>query len=1440
MSLQIETQAFQFNNTVTGLSSAVFNSVSAISLSGVFYGSGSNLSLPSNATFSTLNILSTLNVTGSAYFYNTSNLTVSAALIYFGEGNTANLLDLGIATHFTGPLSNGNTNYQHTGFVRRANQGSPGAWTLFSGLTTEPGTYSVNGINWNDPYITVDSLSANVLGNLSGSYVTVGTGNSNQWNTAYQSISSQPYALISSTSSIKTILGSNSATGQLSLVAGGYQNAANGLYSNVNGGTVNIAGSAWATVGGGNLNQALSGYSVVAGGWSNCATNWASTVNGGYGNRALGSGSIVGGGLNNTSSGNYSGILGGQNNSTNGLSSVFILGSNITAPSANYTYVNNLSSQGLLAANGGSSNNWNSVYSYVNTNSATDNPAYNIATFSTLSSQAYTLVSNTSSIQPIVGNNIATSWGTILLSHFDTTQYLLDSSPYNIPYVLPIAGTGFSLDTTTKISGAGSVKTTGSGVGALYRQKNGILNLGTGDFTIELWVYPRGYSSGLSYSILNYDNYQIGVYASSGSVGNPYFTDSNSTQNVATGVNLNINTWYHYAIVRKNNITKFFINGTVYSTTYTDNSFITANLNNNASSAYQGLSFLDTSAGFQFLGNIDELRIIKGYALYTANFTTPTPPLSAFTPNAYTGSLIASGSANNAIGNNSTILNGSYNIVHDCNGLIGNGTKNTSSGYYSSIINGYGNVACGCTNVIINGNSNKIYSNLNTNNKYSSIENGVYNTVSGNYSTTVNGLSNISLGCYQAILNGCCNCLSYSHNSWIGNGCKNSFTNSGVYNVILTGVCNTASTNTAYALFGTGYCNNIATQGSYQNYNILLNGLCNGICIGVSQSANLASNTLLNGCCNVICGSNSGNYGSSYGKHNTIANGCNNKLSIISYGYYNSGSCSAYSSTACIQNSLIFGGCANQIYENNQNTGTTTCSNYSTTINGVSGFIGNNSSFSTLENGCCNCITSSNFSTVANGICNTISGTYSCNSTIVNGCKNYITSFNSTIVNGTNNNVKFDSRTTSNLPLLYHFDTYGGIAGNPTFYNSALNYNNVFIPSSVGTVSAISTPSAVKFGAGAVQFVGGLGEIANNFSPAIGTNNFSIDFWYYIQSGFTTPQATAVFSNPTGSVGGPVIYVSNTSIYYRTSVTGSNLITGTITLGQYNHIALARYNNVVTLYVNGVAQGTYTDSTNYSTANFLWFGGTGRSYANPAYGYLDELRVYSGYSAYTGSNFTPPTSPYTIGSSTILGGYNNNIVGDSSYLAGNFNSVSATNAFVLGSNITATKDNYTYVNNLSVQGNIASNTAYTATAYLSADTSTNIGADLWLPLASRNDPNGWITNVGTYPSLSGKITPTIPGYYYVAYQAALNNGSGSGAQNNIQIRKNGTNTISIAQMPLYTASGAAQTITTTAVTYMNGATDSLNVSLYNGGSGSQTIRGTSDGNWTKVEVYKIN
>ena len=75
-------------------------------------------------------------------------------------------------------------------------------------------------------------------------------------------------------------------------------------------------------------------------------------MGGGLCNCASGNKSIVTGGQGNTASGDYSFIGGGNNNRDNGKCNVFILGSNITALSANFTYVNNLISQGVIYGNG--------------------------------------------------------------------------------------------------------------------------------------------------------------------------------------------------------------------------------------------------------------------------------------------------------------------------------------------------------------------------------------------------------------------------------------------------------------------------------------------------------------------------------------------------------------------------------------------------------------------------------------------------------------------------------------------------------------------------------------------------------------------------------------------------------------------------------------------------------------------------------------------------------------------------------------------------------------------------------------------------------------------------------------------------------------------------------------------------------------------------------
>lgn len=70
-------------------------------------------------------------INGTTTTVSAQDLVVSDPLIYIGEGNTANLVDLGLVSSFN------DGTYQHAGIVRDA---SAGKWKVFKGVTDEPTT----------------------------------------------------------------------------------------------------------------------------------------------------------------------------------------------------------------------------------------------------------------------------------------------------------------------------------------------------------------------------------------------------------------------------------------------------------------------------------------------------------------------------------------------------------------------------------------------------------------------------------------------------------------------------------------------------------------------------------------------------------------------------------------------------------------------------------------------------------------------------------------------------------------------------------------------------------------------------------------------------------------------------------------------------------------------------------------------------------------------------------------------------------------------------------------------------------------------------------------------------------------------------------------------------------------------------------------------------
>jgi len=106
-----------------------------------------------------------LTVTGTTTTVSATDLVVSDPLIYIGEGNTGNLVDLGIVSSFN------DGTYQHAGIVRDS---SAGKWKLFKGVTDEP-TTTVNFTQGSLDDLAIGALEATTVTPSSGVVFSDGT-----------------------------------------------------------------------------------------------------------------------------------------------------------------------------------------------------------------------------------------------------------------------------------------------------------------------------------------------------------------------------------------------------------------------------------------------------------------------------------------------------------------------------------------------------------------------------------------------------------------------------------------------------------------------------------------------------------------------------------------------------------------------------------------------------------------------------------------------------------------------------------------------------------------------------------------------------------------------------------------------------------------------------------------------------------------------------------------------------------------------------------------------------------------------------------------------------------------------------------------------------------------------------------------------------------------
>jgi hypothetical protein len=180
------------------------------------------------------------------------------------------------------------------------------------------------------------------------------------------------------------------------------------------------------------------------------------------------------------------------------------------------------------------------------------------------------------------------------------------------------------------------------------------------------------------------------------------------------------------------------------------------------------------------------------------------------------------------------------------------------------------------------------------------------------------------------------------------------------------------------------------------------------------------------------------------------------------------------------------------------------------------------------------------------------------------------------------------------------------------------------------TVGNAQVSTAVsKFGGSSMYFDGSGDYLVAPSSPAyaFGTGNFTLEGWFYPTA--SANQALFEMRNSTTSTSGIAVRLLASSNTLRVIMNNTALFTTStaVLLNQWSHIAVVRSSGTVTAYLNGVAMtgGSASGSTSL-TDNTLWIGEL-RDGSFQWNGYMDDLRITNGVARYT-ANFTPPTQAF--------------------------------------------------------------------------------------------------------------------------------------------------------------------------------------------------------------------
>ena len=260
---------------------------------------------------------------------------------------------------------------------------------------------------------------------------------------------------------------------------------------------------------------------------------------------------------------------------------------------------------------------------------------------------------NTDDLQ-LPSNNTLQIGTRVGLSGYDFSGYLQDVRIYKgiakytqnfipastDPDILPDTPSGVAYGsnvTPIPSTDGGSIALNGTGDYLKTVGASSDFAMGTGNFTIEMFIYPQTvavYSPGIiSWSSTegtsgDYTNAGFIAYGSNGTVTVLLGTNS-SYASIATptsGPLLKFDSWNHIAIVRDTgNTFRVFVNGEL---AVTDTSTLAST---NITAQYMNFGAYYTGTNYMVRGFISNVHVVKGTALYSSNFTPPVVGIASTT-----------------------------------------------------------------------------------------------------------------------------------------------------------------------------------------------------------------------------------------------------------------------------------------------------------------------------------------------------------------------------------------------------------------------------------------------------------------------------------------------------------------------------------------------------------------------------------------------------------------------------------------------------------------------------------------------------------------------------------------------------------------------------------------------------------------------------------------